>query len=173
MNVGTKSLLFGVHQIILHPIFVTWAWRKLYKSWPNWKELVCIIVHDWGYWGKPDMDGEEGKDHPYLGGYIADWLFGDLWMEFCALHSRWMANRWEMPVSKLCAPDKYALTLYPKWLYYLLATASGELSEYLHEGRRFWLYKDGDPFDEWYNGIVEYGLAQIESYLEKGNNVQT
>ncbi|MCK5235828.1 MAG: hypothetical protein KAR06_02490, partial [Deltaproteobacteria bacterium] len=60
--VGTKSLLFGVHQFIWHPITVLIAWCKLY-GWPTWPELVCIIVHDWGYWGKPNMDGPEGEKH--------------------------------------------------------------------------------------------------------------
>lgn len=57
MKTGTKSLLFGVHQFIWHPLTVLLAWIKLY-GWPAWEELVCIIIHDWGYWGKSNMDGE-------------------------------------------------------------------------------------------------------------------
>ena len=64
MQVGTKSLLFGVHQIFWHPLTVTLAWKELYKTWPSWKEFVCIFIHDWGYWGCPNMDGEEGENHP-------------------------------------------------------------------------------------------------------------
>lgn len=49
LTLGTKTLLFGVHQIFIHTIMVTWAWRRLYKSWPNWREFVCICIHDIGY----------------------------------------------------------------------------------------------------------------------------
>jgi hypothetical protein len=30
MKIGTKSILFGVHQFALHPWFVAWGWFKLY-----------------------------------------------------------------------------------------------------------------------------------------------
>ena len=75
MNVGTKSLLFGVHQFIWHPVTVLIAWVSLYGR-PTWRELICIIVHDWGYWGAPNMDGEEGERHPEVGAEIALRLFG-------------------------------------------------------------------------------------------------
>lgn len=64
MTTGTKSLLFGVHQFLWHPLTVLLAWVYLYRSFPNPKELLCIFVHDWGYWGCPNMDGPEGERHP-------------------------------------------------------------------------------------------------------------
>jgi hypothetical protein len=76
MRVGTKSLLFGVHQVFIHPIFVTMAWIKLYGL-PTWKEFICIVVHDWGYWSRKDIDGDEGKSHPELGAKLAGKLFGE------------------------------------------------------------------------------------------------
>ena len=30
MRVGTKSVLFGVHAVWIHPFFVAWAWWKLF-----------------------------------------------------------------------------------------------------------------------------------------------
>lgn len=57
--VGTRSLLFGVHQFLWHPWTVYRAWRYLYGK-PTWREVVCIFLHDLGYFGKPNMDGEEG-----------------------------------------------------------------------------------------------------------------
>jgi hypothetical protein len=86
MRVGTKSILFGVHQFILHPIFVAIAWHKLYGKYPEycyrswsldlpkyWFSLLfCFIVHDLGYWGSPEMDGPNGGDmHPRLGAELA------------------------------------------------------------------------------------------------------
>lgn len=75
MKTGTKSLLFGAHQFIIHPIFVAISWIKLY-GW-TWKiqHWVAFWVHDLGYWGKSNMDGNEGKTHPELGAKIMHYLF--------------------------------------------------------------------------------------------------
>jgi len=67
MKVGTKSLLWGVHQIFWHPLTVTLAWRELYKKWPSWKEFVCIFIHDWDigdaqiWMGKKEKDIQSGR----------------------------------------------------------------------------------------------------------------
>lgn len=50
MKEGTKSVLFGAHSVV-HSIMVIIAWKKLYFKWPSWKEIVCIFLHDIGYWG--------------------------------------------------------------------------------------------------------------------------
>lgn len=64
MKRGTLSLLFGVHQFLWHPVVVGRAWRMLYGRWPGLYEWIAIVTHDLGYWGLPNMDGEEGKRHP-------------------------------------------------------------------------------------------------------------
>ncbi len=133
MKVGTKSLLFGVHQLALHPFFVLIAWLILYRSFPRLYELCAIITHDWGYWGLPNMDGKEGKTHPKriadrwrrfgkFGSYVADVIIG---------HSGYYAELNGVGLSKLFAPDKLAISLYPKTLYLLLANISGEIREYM------------------------------------------
>lgn len=71
MKIGTKSLLFGVHQFLVHPIVVGRAWRALYGKWPDLNEWIAIVVHDLGYWGCPNMDGPEGKLHPGRSSRIA------------------------------------------------------------------------------------------------------
>ncbi len=139
MKVGTRSLLFGVHQFALHPLFVLIAWVDLY-GWPSFRELVCIVVHDWGYFGKPNMDGKEGETHPELGAAIAGWLFDEItWNEFrdddvyCKLvlyHSRHYAYKHAAEPSKLCWADKLSSTYEPWWLYIPRAWLSGELNEY-------------------------------------------
>ena len=60
MNVGTRSLLFGVHQFAIHPWFVAAAWWRLYGFPFDPRLWVAFFVHDLGYWGKPNMDGAEG-----------------------------------------------------------------------------------------------------------------
>lgn len=129
MRVGTKSLLVGVHQVLWHPITVYLAWRKLYGR-PTLRETFCILVHDLGYLGCADMDGESGIDHPRLGSKIAGKLFGDQYRELVLLHSRHLARKLDAIPSKLCWADKASILFEPEWFYLLRARASGELAEY-------------------------------------------
>lgn len=133
MKIGTRSLLFGVHQFVLHPLFVLIAWLIVYQSRPKFYELCAIITHDWGYWGSPDMDGRIGEAHPdrafkwwrnrfgSFGGKVGAEILG---------HSGYYADRINIPVSRLYYADKLAAALYPKLLYLLLANLSGEIREY-------------------------------------------
>lgn len=130
MTLGTKTLLFGVHQIFIHPIMVTLAWIILYRSLPTWRELICIIIHDWGYWGKPSLKCQDGDRHPELGANIANYLFGQKYSDFILGHSSFYIKRNGIPRSKLLAPDKYWHCLIPLWFYKLLAVPTGEFAHY-------------------------------------------
>ncbi len=70
MKIGTKSVLFGAHQFLIHPWFVAAAWWKLYGFPFDPRLWVAFFVHDLGYLGKPNMDGEEGERHIELGARI-------------------------------------------------------------------------------------------------------
>jgi hypothetical protein len=129
MKLGTKSLLFGVHQIFWHPITVLIAWKKLY-GWPNWKELICIIIHDWGYWGTPNMDGAEGERHPEFAAELANKWFGHEYWWLCLFHSRHYARNSNVEPSRLCWADKLSILYDPWWFYLPRAWMSGELKEY-------------------------------------------
>lgn len=130
MKVGTKSLLFGVHQVFWHPVTVLIAWWKLYGR-PSWKELICIIVHDWGYWGSPNMDGKEGEMHPGRGALLMWRLFLDMqYYELVMFHSRHYARQFNREPSKLCWADKLSILYEPWWFYIPRAWLSGELFEY-------------------------------------------
>ena len=131
MRIGTKSLLFGVHCIFLHPWFVAWAWWKLYGFPFDPRLWVAFVIHDWGYWGKPNMDGPEGELHPYWAGNVMGLLFGDRWANICTYHSRFLAKRDNRPYSRLCVADKLAIGLTWAWLYLPCARLSGELPEYM------------------------------------------
>ena len=138
MSLGTRTLLFGVHHIVLHPILVLVAWVRLYKGLPSWREIVCIVIHDWGYWGKADLDGEQGEYHPLWGaGRVRGW--GRYYYDFVAYHSRFLAEKHTQQISKLCLPDKVGVALYPVWLWALLAHLSGEWQEI----RKATKYNDG------------------------------
>jgi len=131
MTTGTKSLLFGVHQFIWHPLTVLLAWIWLYHRLPNWRELICIIIHDWGYFGKANMDDEAGEQHPEFAAKIAGWLFSNpYYRDLCLYHSRHYARLHGVEPSLLCWADKLSVKFDPAWLYIPRALASGELWEY-------------------------------------------
>jgi hypothetical protein len=132
MNVGTKSVLFGVHQFLLHPFFVFISWYRFYGEAPSFKECICIFFHDVGYLFKPNMDGKEGELHPELGGKIVNHILGGEYSDITLYHSRSYARKFRKEISKLCMPDKLSILLYPTWLYLVLGTLSGEISEYKH-----------------------------------------
>jgi len=170
MKIGTKSLLFGVHTWFIHPFFVAKAWNDLYGWYPDhpyrpfpqldlfkyWVKLwVCFFVHDWGYWGKKEMDGPEGDKHPEVGAGIAHSLLDRVlyyepngphsqigddypvkdteWYKFCLYHSRFYAKSAGAKPSKLCIADKLAMAYYPTWLFVFLATITGEIKDYMSD----------------------------------------
>ncbi len=133
MTIGTRSVLFGAHQFLLHPLFVAAAWWKLY-GFPWDPRLWCaFLVHDLGHAGKLTMGDEDpsGDDHAELGARIMGRLFGPYWGMFTLTHSRYCATRDGLPVSRLCIADKLALCLEPWWLYLPRVHATGEVREYL------------------------------------------
>lgn len=154
MKLGTRSLLFGVHAVWWHFLTVLVAWRRLYGSWPNWWQSISIFCHDLGYWGKPNMDGEEGRDHPVRGAQLAAEFACVVWClvnprgtmnehadfyskvyDFTLCHSRELSKRLNVEPSKLCWADKYCVVIEPRWFYLLRARLSGELDEYLDNAK--------------------------------------
>jgi hypothetical protein len=131
MRIGTRSILFGVHQFLLHPLLAAWAWWRLYGFPFDLRLWVAFAVHDLGYWGKPNMDGPEGERHVEWGARLMGRLFGPEWADFSRNHSRFYARQNGRPFSRLCVADKYLICLVPPWLYLALSRASGELYEYM------------------------------------------
>ena len=136
MKIGTKSVLYGAHCFFLHPWFVAKAWNDLYGFPWDPRLWVAFFVHDLGYWGKPNMDGEEGELHPYFGAEVMGWLFGKEWYDFSLYHSRFLAKRNGAQFSKLCVADKLAIAITPSWLYIPMVKATGELAEYMKDAER-------------------------------------
>jgi hypothetical protein len=151
MKLGTRSVLFGAHQFLIHPVFVLVAWWQLYGPPLDPRLWLAFLIHDWGYWGSPNIDGPEGEAHPEwaarvmtrlcdrgLPGWAYLWL-GTVprrfpvgpWGQFCLFHSRYYARAAQRPPSPLCAADKLATALEPWWLYLPRVWASGELREFM------------------------------------------
>jgi hypothetical protein len=164
MTVGTKSLLFGIHQFILHPILLAMAWTRLY-GFPFHPILwACFFFHDIGYFGKMDMDGEtEGQTHPELGAKIITKLFGKEWGDFCLYHSRFYCRTNRKQHSKLCVADKLAFCMYPPKLYCFLARLSGELALYKEFSEDVNELPNAKTMSdlEWYHGLKRYTLRVV------------
>lgn len=178
MKVGTKSVIFGAHCILIHPFFVAWAWWKLYGFPADPRLWAAFFVHDMGYLGKPNMDSLEGEQHVDLGGRIMGWLFGVRWREFVLCHSRHLAKRLGKRYSRLCVADKLAFVMTPAWMYIPMAQASGELAEYMRvasarqSGGRFSnfemrLLKSRDPA-VWLEGLKSYTRRWVEKHRDGG-----
>lgn len=145
LPVGTKSLLFGVHQFLWHPFVVARAWRSVHGKWPTLDQCVAIFVHDWGYWGCGDMDGPCGLQHPATGARIAhgvvffysrDRRRAEKVRQLVLGHSSSFVRLTDRAASrsKLYKPDKLASCFEPWWWYKLRASLSGELPEYVANG---------------------------------------
>lgn len=164
MKTGTKSLLFGVHQFLWHPITVWLAWVRLYGELPGWRECVCIVVHDWGYWGAPEMDGPVGIRHPFLGARIAGALFGKPYADLVLLHSASLAKRLGRKPSKLCGPDKFSMLHDPTAFYLMRARITGELREYRKMANDHEFCPLGAPDEVWHRKLVAHARAKAERW---------
>jgi hypothetical protein len=137
LSTGTKSLLVGAHQFVIHPLSVALSWKKLYGRWPRAWEALAILVHDLGYWGCKDMDGPEGLDHPALGASIAYRLCGLDAASLVEGHSRSYVKKSGCELSPLAAADKLSWEVVPWWIYIPGALLSGEIHEYRIEADRY------------------------------------
>lgn len=164
MKVGTKSLLYGAHQVVLHPIFLALAWWKLYGAPRDPRLWIAFVVHDWGYWGRSNMDGDEGQRHPELGGRIMARLFGPAWGDFTRLHSRYYAKLAGREPSALCVADKLVLIVTPRWLYLPMVKATGEVEEYL-KLYADWLGVPSVTVDEWYDGLRAHWQEEVDRLM--------
>jgi hypothetical protein len=179
MKIGTKSVLFGAHQFLIHPWFVAWGWWTLYGFPFDPRLWVAFFVHDIGYIGKPNMDGPEGETHPRLGARVMSLLFdwhrtfrfsdgGPIgeWGIFALTHSRYYAKSLAMQPSRLCMADELAIALTPAWLYLPMVRATGEIHEYMAHAKHRIVGNTQVTDDEralllageheWYSGVRSY-----------------
>jgi len=140
-SVGTRSVLWGAHQFLWHPLTVWLAWVKLYHQFPNRWENLAILLHDTpGYWGCKSMDGpSDGKLHPYRSARVAKRVarfFGARESEVAYIeelilgHSRSFCKSESRKLSELNAPDKLSILFDPACFYWLRTTLSREIIEY-------------------------------------------
>ncbi len=111
MRQGTWSVLLGCHSLV-HSLVVMIAWRRHHGRWPIWWQVVCILLHDIGHWGKDYLDDyEQKKRHGELGARVAGWLFGKKGRKLVAGHNPYAGE----PSSDLYFPDKLSWVIAPTW----------------------------------------------------------
>ena len=175
MTVGTKSVLGGAHCFLVHPFFTLRGWIKLFGPPRDVRVLFACFLHDIGYVGRSDMDGESGEEHVILGARIMGWLFGPVWADECYRHSRYWSQRMGLPISRLCLADKLAFAMTPAWLYIPMARWTGELAEYMQRSKErqagdkgftegeLILLNSGNPRG-WLQGLQSYTLRWVEQH---------
>lgn len=179
MKVGTKSVLFGAHAFWLHPWFVAAAWWKLYGFPWDPRLWVAFFVHDLGYWGKAQMDDEEGERHPEFGARMMNIfdLGGPHWRDMALYHSRFYARRDGREPSRLCVADKLSICLTPFWIYYPMARLSGELQEYMGrsrgDGKYATMHLPTEDARAWYREVQEYLRVWIAKHRDGGPDTMT
>lgn len=175
MKVGTKSVLFGVHQFLIHPFVVAYAWFKLYGFPFDPRLWIAFFVHDLGYLGKADMDGPNGERHVEWGAWVMGALFGRKWHDFCLYHSRFYAKKNDASISRLCVADKLSIVIIPSRLYLLLGDASGETTEYMEavEGKYRHENLSNQSKVEWLESIKDYLIKWVEAHKENMNDTWT
>jgi len=168
-SIGTRSMLFGAHCFFLHPWFVAFSWYKLYGFPFDPRLWVAFFFHDFGYFGKTNMDGPEGETHPEFGANIMTFLFGEEWGDFTRYHSRYYAKKNGKPVSKLCFADKLSFVYTPRWLYLLMVTLTGEIYEYLENGKSadndHWK-PTGDDAKVWHSQLKSYFIKWVNEHRD-------
>lgn len=177
MEIGTKSVLYGAHNPVIHGICNALAWRRLWGFPWDIRLWFAFALHDLGYWSSPNLEGFEGERHVELGARIMTRLFGADWGALSAGHSRHWAKRCGIPVSRLCFADKLAFVLTPDWLYLLMTRATGELYEYMQKSRdrqagaacftaaESACLASPDPAT-WLRGLKSYTLRWIVEHLD-------
>lgn len=176
MKIGTRSLLFGAHNLFLHPLLVFIAWRRLYGFPIDPRLWIAFLVHDWGYFGKPNMDGKEGEAHVELGARIMR-IFGPRWEAFTRYHSRYYSRRDGVHPSRLCYADKLALC-YELPVFYLLRTRiTGELYEYMalcDAGGKYacreYMNRKIDTPRAWFSAVRRFTLKYVAGHYNTGHH---
>lgn len=191
MKLGTRSVLWGVHAFWWHPIVVALAWKACYRHWPLRWQWAAIITHDWGYWGKRDIDGVEGTTHPVAGAQLADelayrlswlawllkpWCWGKMGRAYQAAlaqnegfqaywlslyHSKHYAQQDGAPVSALWLPDKVSVLFEPAWFYLFRGWLSGETAEYVDNSPN-----KGESAATWLRGYRAHRQKQLQLHLK-------
>ena len=168
MKQGTISVLFGCHSL-MHSLIVLIAWHKLYGRWPKWWQVVCILLHDIGHWGKDYLDNyEEKKRHGDLGAKIAGCLFGQKGYDLVAGHNPYNGQ----PRSKLHDPDKYSWVIAPLWWMMSNAVFESKLQRKGCTKRESAIMFKEAMRENWKNGFQELGheiyMKQWGYYQDKG-----
>ena len=151
MRMGMKTLLFGCHQFILHPLFTWRGWWKMYGKPPRIMWLA-FLIHDWGYWFMGEIDGD--KDHHSYWAALSVAKHNPPLAREMMLHSRFAARELGQEPSRLCWADKMGTALMPSFLWAVLARLSGE--GFIYMGNQKYEINQGLQYDRSISGLIRF-----------------
>lgn len=146
---------------------------RIYASLLNPRLWVAFMIHDLGYWGKPNMDGPEGERHPeWAGRKMKEW-FGEPWGQFTLYHSRFYAKRNNAQPSALCFADKLAIVYTPSSLYLRLVTWTGEVDEYMANAGRMMEGATALTPQQWLRDVKAYVRTWVAEFKDGRPDTRT
>lgn len=161
MTRGTLSWLHGAHHWWIHTAYVVRAWVWLYGRIPTWRQLLAMVLHDIGYLGCTDIDGDDGTEHPWRSYPLVKLLAGEDAADLVLCHSRTMCRIWRLEPSLLCWADKLATSM---WLaerpesYIRRTRRTGELAEYRQRAADDGFLAIDEPDTAWAEQLAEHHL---------------
>jgi hypothetical protein len=197
--VGTRSVLYGYHCVLIHWMFVARGWYQLYKwdhvligtlvrhdneygatyrrpvlvSLRDPRLWLVFLIHDLGYWGKPNMDGPEGETHPEWACQVLNRWFGAPWGQFSLTHSRFYSKKMNMRVSHLCYADKLAIVYIPAWLMLPMVAATGEVKEYMKDSQRQNAVTGHPDSAAWLRDVKAYVIKWVDEHKDGKDDTWT
>lgn len=137
----------------------------------NWFDMPWFVP---GLW----------RRHPlhYFISWACDRLWGDIkgkrynaltWYMFVRYHSRFLAQRDGKRYSALCVADKLAILMYPRWLFFALVRASGEIREYMETSMLRGEHPEQQDEGVWYRKMTQYVERWVREHRGLGEDRMT
>jgi len=93
------------------------------------------------------------------------------WRNFSMYHSRYYAKKYGAKPSKLCFADKLAFSYTPRFIYIPMASATGEIYEYMRNISNFKYAADNYMFDKydkrmWHNKVDMFMRGWVKEHKD-------
>jgi hypothetical protein len=95
------------------------------------------------------------------------------WANFVLYHSRFLAKQRGHRYSALCVADKLAILMYPRWLFFALVRASGEIREYMETSMRRGEHPERLDEGVWYRKMTQYVERWVREHRALGEDRMT
>lgn len=124
---GISCLIFGYHNILLHPLTLFASYIDRHKKIPSFEWVILFFLHDIGYAfiSMEDILSVEKDNHPEYGARIIKKILDEHWADISIRHSRDYCKGKDL--SELGYLDKDCYRFHPITLAMIQCFISGEL----------------------------------------------